>query len=420
VKNFHSAPPSIWLCWTSEFSRDNSMFETITFASQNRYDPSQPPIDIGHLVEGMLFYQRVEVIADPNILRQLIGWFGPTRLMMLLDEGLLDVSYSESMHAMITRPVAGRELHAPIEISSRKFRLDELIRTICIDVSGKAGKGRRLARGMEPLINSLPPDPSINERAKEAMLDQSIVSDAAKRLMRSLIPEFDERGVHFNTEWMGEGFAVHTNLDFAALNERYHATVPVSHSSLNPAMLLSNLQAAERELFYASRSNSDLATSLQSSVLISSRIDNLLRRTNRNADSIETFTAFTIDDGRALREAVNSKRVNVDDVVNLLISAKQFKSWLADKPADADLIKEYYRAVSKRSFVEKLPGKTTRWFLMTGAGFVLDAIGTHGLGTAAAILISAYDQYYLDRLVRGWRPNQFVEEDLKPFVDRST
>ena len=55
------------------------MFESITFFNQNTTDTSKP-LDIGALVECMLFYGKTSIVANHSILRQLFMYFGIDRV----------------------------------------------------------------------------------------------------------------------------------------------------------------------------------------------------------------------------------------------------------------------------------------------------------------------------------------------------
>lgn len=100
-------------------------------------------------------------------------------------------------------------------------------------------------------------------------------------------------------------------------------------------------------------------------------------------------------------------------VVKLLDSADKFRHWLHTQPPDSSLLRAYYQETVKETWVEKLPAKSTRWSIFTGMGLGLDALGGGGLGTVAATALSAVDAFVLDKLIKGWKPHQFVENDLK-------
>ena len=80
------------------------MFEAISFCTQDKVNTTAP-IDIGALVECILFYEKTTVIANQAILSQLIKYFCVERLLVLIDEGLLNLVYTESF---VLVPYIGR------------------------------------------------------------------------------------------------------------------------------------------------------------------------------------------------------------------------------------------------------------------------------------------------------------------------
>lgn len=98
--------------------------------------------------------------------------------------------------------------------------------------------------------------------------------------------------------------------------------------------------------------------------------------------------------------------------------ARKFKEWLSDLSEDTSLIKQYHEDVTSGSWIDKLPSKSARWALFTGAGIGTDAAGAGGVGTAAGVALSALDTFFLDQLLRGWKPHQFVEGTLRGFIQQ--
>jgi hypothetical protein len=49
-----------------------------------------------------------------------------------------------------------------------------------------------------------------------------------------------------------------------------------------------------------------------------------------------------------------------------------------------------------------------RWALFTGIGLVVDPL--------VGVAIGAADSFLLDKILKGWKPDVFVEGSLKPFV----
>lgn len=53
---------------------------------------------------------------------------------------------------------------------------------------------------------------------------------------------------------------------------------------------------------------------------------------------------------------------------------------------------------------------------MSGAGLGIDAVVGGPWGTVTGLALSAADTLLLDRFIKGWRPNQFIEGPLKEFL----
>ena len=133
-------------------------------------------------------------------------------------------------------------------------------------------------------------------------------------------------------------------------------------------------------------------------------------------ENISLFQEFVFGDSRAIREAINGRQRNMEDVVSLVASAKKFRHWVANQPENTDLRKAYLSEVSRLGWAEKLAPKAVRWGVFTLAGTVLSALSGPIAGTAGAIGLSALDTFVLDSLVKGWKPNQFVEGPLRDFL----
>ena len=292
---------------------------------------------------------------------------------------------------------------------------------MCIDMTGKSGKGRRLAQKIEANIHVTKQDPIILEGTRKSILDINYVEPAARLIIKELVPEVgDTSKLSFATEHGSNGIEVHTDFNFGKINQVYHQRVPVEHSSITPALILSHILDTETELYFASSQLSELASSSLSSKLGEQKIDYLISKSKSSSEKLMNFTGFVFKDAKAVREAVNSNVINVDDLVALLIKSKRFKQWLVGIAPDEDLIKQYHEEVTRKTFIDRLPGKAIRWGIFVGAGIGVSAgvSATLGpiIGKAAGITLSALNTFYLDKLIRGWKPNQFIEGDVKKII----
>lgn len=118
------------------------MFERITFRQHDKFD-ADSPIDIGLLLESMLFYKKTSVISNgPAILKQLIRTFGFDDLNELIDRGILEVIYSETMTGIHTNTAPnGFELHDTVIFSSPQHSFPIEVRKACVEITGKEKGG---------------------------------------------------------------------------------------------------------------------------------------------------------------------------------------------------------------------------------------------------------------------------------------
>ena len=139
-------------------------------------------------------------------------------------------------------------------------------------------------------------------------------------------------------------------------------------------------------------------------------------RGGKNLRAIDLFQERVITDARSIREAVNSGQRDFADVMRLVREAQKFKEWLRKGDNSSDLGDGYCREVSRLDWADKLPSKALRWLIMSGVGLGIDAVaGTH-IGAAGGLALSAADALLFDKLIRGWRPSQFVEGPLREFL----
>jgi hypothetical protein len=87
--------------------------------------------------------------------------------------------------------------------------------------------------------------------------------------------------------------------------------------------------------------------------------------------------------------------------------AARFKDWLKAVNPDEDLIRTYMRDVSSEGWIQRLPAKSIRYVLTLALDATNPAVG----------LVSGFvDNFVVDKLLSGWRPNHFVSGKLSPFV----
>lgn len=395
------------------------MFDSICIRQQSLGELTiKEPLDVGFLAEAMLFYQDVHVIANRGIIKQLISKCGSDVLFDLLDSGFLKISFLENFDGIYTENGGTPyEHYTPILGSMPHRTWKEDAKNFFGEVAGGSVKGgQRLAKKFGRHIKPIVLDSSLQEETLADFSSGGYLRDSVVHLLRYLAPGYSIPGnLVFAVTRKDSKLFVDTNIDFLRANVSYHQAYSSSHSSLSIAYLLSILMAARGDWYFASRFSSEVATNSVNSVVFRLKFDELLKARTKSKNQISTFQDFVLDDGRALREAINSGGRSFADLRKVLSSATKFRDWLKNRDPDQELVKAYFREVTKGSWVDRLPAKSVRWSIFTGLGFAVNLLAP-GIGTATGVALSAADAFLLDRLLKGWKPNQFIDDSLGPFT----
>lgn len=161
--------------------------------------------------------------------------------------------------------------------------------------------------------------------------------------------------------------------------------------------------------------SSEISLPEYNSSIIRLKANSLLEKSSKSKTEIEVFNHFVFDESRKLREAINSKQILVKAILPILRNARKYKDWLHDLPNDANLMREYQEKVEEKNVLEKLSFKAIRFYLFTGAGVILNAISP-GVGDLVSLGLNAFDTFLLENMYKQWKPNQFVENDLRPLI----
>jgi hypothetical protein len=387
------------------------MFEAIAY--RNAIGPG-PLIDIGALAEGLLFYGRVAIVGNSGTVKDLLARIPPFVVLSMLRDGRLEFHYLEDQIGISTQEINGRSQHNLVAFSSPNHTVDKVGPSAFKDAAGTTTQAKIGASKFTTLLRPLNYSGFDQNSVLQSFSDKQVINLSVSSLIQEVVPRFSpSRDLRFAIEREKSGIYIDTNIDFTELNRLYHQIVPASHSTLSEAYILSLLQRAYEATYFAALLNSEVAVHPIEKAVQARAVDAVISRYEHNQSQIENFAELTLADGNAIREAVNSGAVPFTAVLKLLDSADKFRHWLHQQPTDANLVRAYYQETIKETWAEKLPTKSTRWSIFTGIGLGIDALGGGGLGTAANVAVSAVDAFLIDKLVKGWKPHQFVEKDLK-------
>lgn len=393
--------------------------------------PGISNVDIGLMAECLIFYEKVHVIADMSMLRSIVEQIGLEILEELIDQKHIILSFSPYLTGTQARgeftPQETFDYCSFVRVpgKSRKPDFEGLFFEMLEKGSGKRGKSRRVGNRIFEKTQLIEPDKivpvekGIPEIARRDLDNNELTKAAICTAIGHFAPNFK-----FPPTWEfriirhQKGFNIFTDLDLVKLNEsrsKLYFTDP--KSTLTRSYLVDAILKANEDLFLSAHLGAEILTNPVNSSIISLKCKSVIDKTKLNTNQIDLFQEIILSDAKKIREAINNKTRSFEDVLPLLDRGKKFKEWLKEKDPDANLVKEYYQAVTASSWIDKLPGKGLRFSMFTGAGIIIDSLLTGGISTAIGIALGLGDTFLLDRILKGWKPNQYIDQ-LQKFIEK--
>lgn len=393
------------------------MFERVVL----RRSLDGPAITVGEIAEALLFYQNVHIVLDYPSLLGLIRNIGMRNTLKLLSMPDVKATYIEEITGTHTEQTSSGPEYSLVAITfagnqgvgqlkSRKKRLEYVLER----QGYKKSEAKRYAERFRQLVNykKLGDDYYVKggviPAARIDLLDDEYVAEASRVVSRWLLGgQSLPSDFFFRINPMGEKFRVSTNLDFDVIS-KIRQTQDKNSGQYTPAHIATALLNASVGLIFAGHYGGDFYTSDTESEIIQLRQRFLLRRFQLDRSELGQFSEVALKGAPSIAEAINQGHRSFEEFLELLSSARKFKKWLKGKSPDESLVAGYLEDVTAASWLSRTPGKILRYVVGASVGAIDPKTG---------LALSAGDSFFLDRLVSGWKPNQFIAEKVKPFVD---
>lgn len=385
-----------------------------------RADGGQP-VSAGQIAEALLFYQKVHLVIDRGTLLGLVKQIGMPQLLALLQRQDFSAVYCEEILGTSTDNVGAFQIHSLVAFTLAGDQTAGQLKTVedrlRFDLE-RAGMPKAEARRFtKAFLDRVPVrrysgnhflEGGITEAAKRDVLDAEYTKEAVRRMLQ-VIPGGYPTGPELKFDVIESKLGIHifTNVDFEAINRRRSATTP-PEDPLTPAHLLSNILEARADLALASFYGGDFVTSASASAIIQVRYAELLRRSALNTTSLQQFAEVVLPDTKTVAEVIDAGERSVSEFLVLLDKAARFKNWTKAVNPDENLVRTYVRDVSSEGWIQRLPQKSMRYAFT----LALDASNP-----VAGMVAGFVDNFVLEKLLSGWRPNHFITTRLQPFVN---
>ncbi len=369
-------------------------------------------LDVGVLAEACLFYGTTELVLSRSSLRQLLDLYGADSVVRFVSDGyvrahLLDLNVGISTEEVGTPS----ERHRPVTFKIHDSIEGQVIKQFR-EATGRSGYGRKRAMSFLDAVHPIDLHSDWGDSVIATFSDLAFLSKAVAITARHAAPHADigEVTVRDLTD-LGDGtFRLVLSENWSDLQAAYAA----SHGTdtISQAHLLVYLADILTDLQLASRLQGEISTSDLGADLLQLKCRELQLAATLNRSAVSEFQSHVLR-GRDLRSSMNSGGRSLDELMVLLDRSRKFRAWIDHKPIESDLVADYIDEATGGTWASALPAKLFRLAVTVGAPLLAPGVAA---GLAAGATLSIVDSLVVDRLVKGWTPNQFVDHDLKPFV----
>lgn len=390
------------------------MFESITI---NRRDNPfyKQPFSVGHLAECLLFYGKVNIIISPKELELLIKKCDIERLVELIESERLSISISMGTLGSLGAPNTSRFGYGMFfkkgeDLESATYRAIHSVYKNSI----KSSKNKNL------ILPYLTTHDYKSEVVDEFLKNKDFTTKTFKQAIQRTYPGYPiPLGSSFELEktspqdasekTVSNVYRIETDFDLKGFENELMKKSDDDRNFGFPVTYIMAIANAIHDLKISSDFQTEISTNEISSEIIKDIVEFVQIYYNNSESKIIDFKNCVIGNLPSIAETIDSGHKSFDDFLQLLNRSQKFSTFLRGVPFDANIVNEYINEVNAKDFTDNLFFKVARFVTSVNINFTASPV--IGLPLEWGL------DYLLDKL-KMWKPNQFVETDLKPFVKK--
>ncbi len=342
------------------------MLESICIKSGSKTNP----IDFGFLCEAILYYGKVKLIINHKQLSFIFRRASIRGIEKLIKENRLEIYLSERHLSSMAFDLDSKNRRYAFEIVKgvNDNHIKEIYKSF-EKITNSIPKSIRLTDEFSELIKPFDYSETVTDSLKDDLSDREFVINTLNTYIKDQYPDVIVSPYDINVNFFvdstkvienrfgydNEAFGVESNLPLDKFSESsskrgYHS------SDFFSGYLLSLLEATG-DIEIASNYSSEIATKQLYSNIIKLKIESLYNRNSQSTQNIQSFNEHVLEDCYSISEAIRSHKLHFSEFLKILNKADKFRSWLSGKKDDADLVIEYYKAISVESKFDRFPLK---------------------------------------------------------------
>lgn len=383
------------------------MFKEITITSSQNLK-----CILGQIAESLLFYEKTNLVCSPPFFIELIKLGELDSFVELMKLGKINVYLEDNIVAFQTREIQNSDWHRVGLVKTNDVTIRDRLNKVITNTTQRKGYSKRIVKKIIDNSSVYLHDTETLKYIDEDLDDEVYLKRAISQAVYNFNPNLivASENIQPKITRIQNGFVLKTNLNLDLLNQSS------PKEKLNSRALISNLITARLSVMTAAKLNSDLSASPRATLLLKEKINVIIQKSTQNKNQIKNFSELIIPDGKTISGVINSGEKKLSEFFKILEKADKIKTWIKNIQDDESLIREYHKAVTKDTWADKLPNKVYKWSFFSGAGMLVDLLGAGGIGTLSSLGISAADAFLLDKITKGWKPNLFVDKELKEFI----
>lgn len=389
------------------------MFEKIVL----RRSENGETITLGEVAQAMLFYKNVHLILDRTTVLYFVKALGAKAVLSLLSRHGVTAIYIEeelSVHNIsliynhfdfsaitVMGDQSGVSLKRPEDrLAVQLVSFNQISKS---EATSFTHKFFNIVRHRSYLSDYFVTG-GVLKAAMSELSDSSLLHESIRKVFEHVTESKEIGSFGFEFSQTKQGFTINTDLNFTKLIEK--ACISKATADFKLQNILLELLIAKVDTNMAAFYNGDIYTSSLATDIITIRQKALLNKVIKEIENIKLFEEVIIKEAAPVKALLNKGHRTFDEFLTLLDKSDKFRSWAQDIDNDKKLVTEYLTDINKISWIEKSSTKNLRFLIATTWGFLEPISGT---------AVSAIDAFYLEKVIKGWRPNHFVEKEVSAF-----
>jgi hypothetical protein len=386
------------------------MFQSITIKSK---ESGELNLDPGFIAECLLFYQEVNLLADRTNFPDIINIFGATAIKELVESKRLRIFITEEHFGVPEVDLGGNTFYGINSFTAHRTSHENTIKEGLEQYLGNTLFDKKLINDFVSITEPYLYPKETKDNIINSLKDSEFFTKSATTIINYWNPDklinpsdVEISFTEIESPMPFKLYNLETNIDLA------------KYKNSSKSGILLDITNSLSNLSIIGHFNSEIADRQLYASLIQDKINSLINKYKKSQEEINSFQDIVLYKRKRIGQAIINKQLSPTEFLKLLDKSDKFKQWLADAPEDGKIVAEYLEAIQKESILDKLPEKTAKFTLLKIAGLLLDLKGAGGLATLAANAIEVGDTFFLDKIANGWRPNQFIDDELKPMLPK--